>query len=132
MKKTTWFIIIQLFLFIAGMAAVASAETLEGYITGHLCGGQMSMICPREHIDSAEEHIVFISKDGESIYEIQGVDQKQLREQFTYLVRIEGKVKDNTIEVHKIIRIGKSEAGKKFGEGAMHSRPGRRGSSAHQ
>ncbi|MBI5185100.1 MAG: hypothetical protein HZA01_05160 [Nitrospinae bacterium] len=72
-----------------------------------------------EHIDSKEEHIVFITEDGKSVYELQGVDQKQLREQFTYPVRIEGKVKDKTIKVQKITRLGKSAAGKGFKGGKL-------------
>jgi hypothetical protein len=131
-RKKIFFALIGYIALLSSITQAQAGESLKGYITGDMCGVQMSMICLPDHLDSKEEHIVFISEDGKSVYELQGVDQKQLREHFTCLVQIEGTIKDKTIEVKKITRVGKSAAGMKFGEGAMHRRPGRKGSSAHQ
>lgn len=119
MKKTTWFtVIILLLIFLAGMSSAAAAETFKGYITGNICSAQ-SMICLPEHMANKDEHIVFITEDGKSVYELQGVDQNQLREQFTYQVLIEGQAKDKTIEIQKITRIGNTAAGKSWKGGKL-------------
>ena len=119
MKRTTGFTIIPMLLLLAGITSVSAAETFKGYITGNLCVSH-SMVCLPEH--AKEERIVFITEDGQTTYEIRGVDQKELKEYFTYPVEIEGTVEDGVMNVRKIVRIGKSAAGKLW-KGGKPNRP---------
>jgi len=101
----------------------AAKDVFEGYITGNLCGAY-SMICPLDHRDGKQEHIVLMTKDGRTVYELQGLDKKQLYNHFTHLVRVEGRVQGNAIEVRKITHIGAGEAGKIIGKKKMGHKGG--------
>lgn len=110
------------------LAGAASAETFKGYITGNVCGAH-SMVCLPEH--ATEERTVFITEDGQTTYEIRGVDQKGLKEHLAYPVEIEGTVDDGVLDVRKIVRVGKSAPGKMW-KGGKPARPKLKGDSGYQ
>ncbi len=109
--KRIFFPIIALVAVLSFNTQVEAKEVLKGYITGNLCGAY-SMICPVDHKDGKKEHIVFMTKDGKKVYELQGADKKELHNHFSHLVQVEGEVKDGAIKVQKITHLGSGEAGK--------------------